>query len=215
MSHDKAAIQSICDRCILLDAGRLGMEGSPQAVMDYYNGAIAEKEITEESTVRQSTDEEGRTQTVSGTGEATITGVSLLDAAGEALEVVDVDAPVTLEVLVRARQPIPRMVLGFMVKDRLGLPIYGTNTHHLHAVEDNIGTGEELGFRFHFRMALGEGSYSVSLSISDGSTHLNKNYEWRDLALVFEVVNQSKDFFLGSSYLAVRHDILRRLPQAS
>ncbi len=50
VSHDKSAIQSICDEAILLDAGRLAMHGEPEAVMDYYNAMIAEKE---NSTVRQ------------------------------------------------------------------------------------------------------------------------------------------------------------------
>ncbi|MEI6181414.1 MAG: ATP-binding cassette domain-containing protein, partial [Chloroflexales bacterium] len=33
VSHDKGSIQGICDRAILLDAGRLSMEGAPDAVM--------------------------------------------------------------------------------------------------------------------------------------------------------------------------------------
>src|SRR5674476_1475067 len=37
VSHDKQAIQSICDHAILLDSGRLAKEGDPEAVMDYYN----------------------------------------------------------------------------------------------------------------------------------------------------------------------------------
>jgi lipopolysaccharide transport system ATP-binding protein len=214
VSHDKSAIQSICDRAILLDGGRIGMEGSPQAVMDYYNGAIAERD-TSDGTVRQVTDEGGLTRTISGTGEAIVTAVSLVDMQGQALDVADVDAPVTLAISVRAQAPVPRMVLGFMLKDRLGLPIYGTNTHHLHCAENDVQAGEDIDFRFHFRAALGEGTYSVSISISDASTHLNKNYEWRDLALVFEVVNLSKDFFLGTTYLAVRHETVRHLTQAS
>jgi lipopolysaccharide transport system ATP-binding protein len=42
VSHDKASIQSICDRAILLNAGKLVMEGQPEAVMDYYNALLAE-----------------------------------------------------------------------------------------------------------------------------------------------------------------------------
>ena len=36
------------------------------------------------------------------------------------LEVVDVGAPVTLRVKVKVESPIPRLVLGYMIKDRLG-----------------------------------------------------------------------------------------------
>src|SRR3546814_3456178 len=65
VSHDKDAIQSLCDRAILLSAGRLAMEGEPEAVMDYYNAMIAEKE---NSTVEITRLENGKTRTISGTG---------------------------------------------------------------------------------------------------------------------------------------------------
>jgi len=42
VSHDKASIQSLCDRAILLNAGKLEMEGEPEAVMDYYNALLAD-----------------------------------------------------------------------------------------------------------------------------------------------------------------------------
>src|SRR5450830_1776790 len=41
VSHDKSAIQSVCDRAILLDAGRISKEGKPEEIMDYYNAMIA------------------------------------------------------------------------------------------------------------------------------------------------------------------------------
>src|SRR6185295_7263858 len=37
VSHDKTSIQSVCDRAILLDAGRLAKEGPPEEIMDFYN----------------------------------------------------------------------------------------------------------------------------------------------------------------------------------
>jgi lipopolysaccharide transport system ATP-binding protein len=33
------------------------------------------------------------------------------------------------------------------------------------------------------------------------STHLGKNYEWRDLAVVFNVVNTEQQEFVGVSWL--------------
>ncbi len=41
VSHDKQAIQSICNRAILLDGGTVAMEGEPDVVMDYYNALLA------------------------------------------------------------------------------------------------------------------------------------------------------------------------------
>ena len=86
VSHDKQAIQSVCDRAILLDGGRLAREGAPEEIMDYYNALIAERE---NDTVRQAELENGKVQTVSGTGEASVLDIALVDRNGERVEVVD------------------------------------------------------------------------------------------------------------------------------
>ncbi|WP_306392857.1 ABC transporter ATP-binding protein [Telluria beijingensis] len=206
VSHDKQAIQSVCDRAILLDGGRLAREGKPEEIMDYYNAMIAERE---NDTVRQGETSDGKVQTVSGTGEATVSDIALLDEHGERVEVVDVGSPVTLEVRVQVNAPIPRMVLGYMIKDRLGQPMYGTNTHLKQLPLDDVAAGEEVVYRFAFPMNLGPGSYSVATAIVSTDTHLVNNYEWRDLALVFTVMNMRRPHFEGSAWLDPAIDIQR------
>ncbi|GAB3460222.1 ABC transporter ATP-binding protein [Massilia terrae] len=198
VSHDKQAIQSVCDRAILLDGGRLAKQGKPEEIMDYYNALIAERE---NATVQLKETEQGKVQTTSGTGEATVADIALLDEDGQRVEVVDVGAPVTLEVKVRARAAIPRMVLGYMIKDRLGQPMYGTNTHLKELPLADIAAGEEVVYRFAFPMNLGPGTYSVATAIVSTETHLVNNYEWRDLALVFTVMNMRRPHFEGSAWL--------------
>jgi len=206
VSHDKQAIQSVCDRAILLDGGRLAREGRPEEIMDYYNAMIAERE---NDTVRLQEIADGKTQTVSGTGEATVIDIALRDEGGERVEVVDVGSAVTLEVRVKAHAPIPRMVLGYMIKDRLGQAMYGTNTHLKELPLDDVGAGEEVVYRFAFPMNLGAGTYSVATAIVSTDTHLVNNYEWRDLALVFTVMNMRRPHFEGSAWLDPAIDIER------
>ncbi len=198
VSHDKQAIQSVCDRAILLDGGRLAKEGKPEEIMDYYNALIAERE---NETVRLNELTGGKVQTISGTGEATVSDIALFDERGEMVEVVDVGSEVTLQVKVKARAAIPRMVLGYMIKDRLGQPMYGTNTHLKEMPQDDVAAGEEVVFRFRFPMNLGPGTYSVATAIVSTETHLVNNYEWRDLALVFTVMNMRRPHFEGSAWL--------------
>ncbi|PTU78170.1 sugar ABC transporter ATP-binding protein [Pseudomonas indoloxydans] len=197
VSHDKQAIQSICDRAILLTAGRLAIEGQPEAVMDYYNALLAEKE----SNTRQVLTTNGKTKTQSGSGEAQILSVALLDSNSEPAEVVEVGAYIALEVKVRVNFEVPTLVLGYMIKDRLGQPVFGTNTYHLKSVEKDLCEGEELLYRFSLQANLGSGTYSIALALTDGADHLSKNYEWQDLAVLFEVVNRSKTPFVGNCWL--------------
>jgi lipopolysaccharide transport system ATP-binding protein len=207
VSHDRAAIQSICDRAVLLDAGRLASQGRPEEVMDFYNARIAER--GNDTTVVQDTTLEGRTQTSSGTGEATVTDITLLNTDGEPLEIVNVGVDVTLCVKVRINAPIERLVLGYMIKDRLGQQIYGTNTHHMAMPLDGMEAGDEAEFRFTFPLNLGPGSYSVTTALTSTETHLSDNYEWRDLAFLFIVMNMNRHEFVGTSWLEPKVQVMR------
>ncbi|WP_199063882.1 ABC transporter ATP-binding protein, partial [Serratia sp. ASV30] len=104
VSHDKQAIQSICDRAILLNAGRIEMEGEPEAVMDYYNALLAAKQNQK---VEQKITAEGKVQTISGTGEAEVSEISLLDSDNRKVEFVNVGQAVTLHIEVKVNKDIP------------------------------------------------------------------------------------------------------------
>ena len=56
-------------------------------------------------------------------------------------------------------------------------------------------------FEFSFSMNLGEGEYSVATALAGGETHLEGNYEWRDLAKVFSVVNTRQRVFSGCVWM--------------
>ena len=198
VSHDKGAIQSICDRAILLNAGKLAFEGEPEAVMDYYNAMLAE---SENQTVRQQVTDEGKVQTISGTGEVTLQEIMLLDENDKHLEVINVGQSVKLRLVANVTSDIPELVIGYMIKDRLGQPVFGTNTHHLKRNMFAVKGGTRAEFVFHFAANLGPGSYSVAIALHASDTHIALNYEWRDLAVVFSVTNIDKDTFVGVAWL--------------
>lgn len=206
VSHDRSAIQSICDTAILLEGGRMAMRGKPEEVMDYYNAMLAQREG---QTVRQEMLANGQVQTISGTGEAGIVSVRLLDAQGRSVEVAEVGQPMVLEVQTEVRQDIERLILGFMIKDRLGQAIYGINTHRLDKAITDLHAGERVTFRFAFDMRLGKGNYSIALSLSRLDSHLDRNFEWRDYGLVFHVINNRQEDFVGCSWLEAQTTISR------
>jgi lipopolysaccharide transport system ATP-binding protein len=206
VSHDRYAIQSICDRALLLHDGVLALQGKPDTVLDYYHALMADREG---KTIRQEMLSSGHVQTVSGTAEAVIAGVRLLNTEGRVLEVVEVGSAVVLEVQVQVQQPIEQLVLGFLIKDRFGQAMYGINTQRMAQVLESLQAGELLTYRFAFPVLLGQAHYSVSLSLSSQDSHLDKNYEWRDYGLVFHVVNTSRENFVGCSWLDAQISIDR------
>lgn len=200
VSHDKAAIQSICDRAILLHEGRVAMQGEPESVMDYYNAMLASQQP---QAVKQLSNGQGKVQTISGTGEVEIEKVSLLDEGNNSVEVIGVGQSVSLRVRICGRENVSGIVLGFMIKDRLGQAIFGTNTYHLGHSAFALQSGESLDCQFNFPANLGPGSYSVAVALHESDNHLERNYHWHDLALVFDVVNTEKNTFVGSNWLPV------------
>jgi len=198
VSHDKQAIQSICDFAILLSGGTLAMHGEPEAVMDYYNAMLADHQ---NQTVKQVTTESGKTQTVSGTGEAQVVAIALLNKNGTPIEVVDVGEFVRLRVEVQANAPIKRLILGYAIKDRLGQVIYGTNTDLKRQPLSNVPAGAHYQYEISFPANLGPGTYSVVTALTSTDTHLENNYEWRELALIFSVINLNKYHFAGLAWI--------------
>jgi len=200
VSHDKLSIQTICDRAILLNAGQVAMEGEPEAVMDYYNAMLADHQNQE---VKQLVLNDGRVQTISGTGEAILEAVALLDATYNPIELVAIGQPLILQVKCRAKEPIPSLTIGFMIKDRTGQTVFGTNTHYLEQPIDSLKRDDCITVRFHLDANFGEGSYSMAIALHSGQNHVMKNYEWRDLALVFNVLNMSKPPSVGNAWLPI------------
>ncbi|MNZ66686.1 hypothetical protein D3C78_849170 [compost metagenome] len=88
-----------------------------------------------------------------------------------------------------------------MIKDRLGQSVFGTNTHHLGCKLEALQVGENVEYAFNFPANLGVGSYSVAVALHAADNHIVCNYEWRDLALVFNVVNISKEEFVGLAWM--------------
>lgn len=198
VSHDQGAIQGLCDRAILLEHGIVIKDSDPESVMDYYNALIAKKE---HSRVEIRELKNGKTQTISGTGDARVIDVVLLNTEKEVIEFANVGETVTLSIKVRAENNLPKLVLGYIIKDRLGQTMYGTNTWHTEQVVHDVHRGSTLRYDIEFPINLGPGTYSVSTALVSTDTHLVDNYEWRDLACVFSVVNIDKTHFGGSAWL--------------
>lgn len=197
VSHDRGAIQAICDRAILLEQGSVLKDGEPEVVMDFYNALIAQKE---NSSITQVETENGKVETISGTGEATIEDIGLYNKENKLIEFAGVGEEVELRVKVKINQDIESLVLGYGIKDRLGQVMYGTSTWNTKQIIKNPILGEFYNFTLSFSMNLGVGSYSIQTALADSSTHLSRNYEWKDLALIFNVINIDKVEFVGCNW---------------
>jgi lipopolysaccharide transport system ATP-binding protein len=198
VSHDRGAIQALCDKAVLINDGVVEKYGDAEYVMDYYTALISAKERT---LISQSVLSDGRVQTISGSGVAKISSINLISVNEHKSETFEVNSEVTLSIDIDINENVSALVVGFMIKDRFGQAVYGTNTEYSDNQIYDLTVKDKITVEFSFYLALGPGSYSIATALSKASSHLDGSYEWRDLALVFSVANSTKNNFAGVVFL--------------
>ena len=201
VSHDPGAIKSLCDRAVLLDGGRIVADDTPDQVLDLYNALVAERE---NSTFEAEAAPVGEPAVGvrSGDKRAVLLAVDVHDTQGPA-RVLRVGQPMEVRVRLRKQAPVDDLTVGFMLRDRLGNDVFGTNTWHLKS-PGLAGLAEGSAATLCWQVPalnLGPGSYTVSVALHGDMTHIENSYDWWDKAALFEVVRGSEALFEGSCWL--------------
>lgn len=201
VSHSMGDVRALSDRVILLGEGRVLRDGPPDEVIDYYNALIAAKENAQ-LTVEQRRTKDGWSYTRSGTHEVTIEKIKLVDSdTGKDVSVAHIGQSLELRIHAKAYDIIPVLVLGVIIRDKSGHVVWGSNTWHTRQSFKNVKQGQTVRCALKFIASLGPGSYSLSSALTNGDTHLDKNYEWQDNVIVFDIINTTETFFLGTNAL--------------
>jgi lipopolysaccharide transport system ATP-binding protein len=194
-------VRSLCDRAVLLENGSILKDGYPDEVVDYYNALVAAKE-NEPLSIEQHRDKNGWLLTKSGTGEAEVLNIDLLDAeTNKPIKLAKVNQRLCLKTTIRINQNIPNLIIGFQLRDKSGHVVWGTNTRHTKQILEKLSKNQIIDIILQFNCTLGNGSYSFSPALVDLEGRAKTNYEWLDNALIFEVFNTDLDFFIGTSAL--------------
>lgn len=208
VTHSMADVRSLCERVILLDKGAPIKDGRPDEVVDYYNALIAAKENAK-LTIEQRREKNGWLLSKSGNGDAVITSTAIVDArTGERVTTALVDQELIIDTVVRINADVPRLVFGIMLRDRTGHVVFGTNTWHSQQVLKDLSEGQQIRVLTRLKCALGPGSYGLSLALHSEEAHVSNNMQWVENIEVFDVINATRDFFVGSSSLDVKIEIV-------
>lgn len=197
VSHDGAAVRALCSRALLLKAGTLIADGKPADVLNQYQKIIMEREQAYEADTALATPPDFAAEELSrpldysyrhGNGSAEIFGGTLKDATDRELHVVESGEPVSLRVVARFLRDLEDPVIGFLIRNRHGIHVYGTNTKEQQVEFGDVRRGEIIDVTFSFECWLGIDQYSISLAVHsrDGEA-----YDWLDAALFFKVTNMA------------------------
>ena len=202
VSHDPTAVKTLCQRALLLDGGRLIQDGPPDQVLDYYNALIAKREAS--WAILQSEAVGGRTTTRSGTFEARITEIDLLDANGRPARAFTVGEHGRIKARVQFTSPVVAPTAGILIRDRVGNDVFGTNSFYVAPIVDTYEAGDEMTVEFDVALNLGAGTYTLTVAVHSDATHLANNYDWWDKVIGFQIVPGPEPLFIGSAWLPVR-----------
>jgi lipopolysaccharide transport system ATP-binding protein len=158
VSHNLAAVEHLCRRCIWIDAGKIRMDGDSRPVIHaYMENALEDKG---DNCSLNNTDSRR------GTGQIWYRGVEFVSAEGYKQKIIRAGDPVVLRFHYSAREAVPSASFGFRMYTDLGTLVTETSTwHHGISVPASAGDGYldlEIGC-----LNLMPAKYSLSLWITD------------------------------------------------
>jgi lipopolysaccharide transport system ATP-binding protein len=182
VSHELDLLQSVCDEVWWLDAGTLVQRGGPREVLDAYRENITEKVRTWGATLKSPLLPSMRR----GDGRAEILSLETLGADGNPTAVWRSGEQATVRVTVRYHDAVEAPVIGIMIRTRIGLGVYGTNTELESVSTGSCAAGTRMRIEFAFRCELCPGEYTVTSAShdADGTAH-----DWVDDAVAISVAD--------------------------
>lgn len=180
VSHDLGLVKRLAHRAVLLLNGKVEAEGSPRDVVNRYVGLVVE---------RQKRTHDGGGLAASfrhGDGASEIVRVELLNCAGEPATTILNGETVDIRVTARFRENVSDPIIGILIRNRLGIDVFGTNTRLERCELGDFSAGEQVEIDFRFECLLTQQEYTITAAMQhwDGSSQ-----DWLDDVLSFRVVD--------------------------
>ncbi len=189
VSHDFAAIQSLCSQCIWLSGGMVMSSGSTSKVLKEYHSYI----------LNERNKQQGKKEIISNhskssnDSEILIKQVFLINADnGQVILDIKGDENVILEVCLNKTPNINDLVLGFIVRNRLGMDLFSQKVDLANS-EANVTDVEisVISINFNFKMPrLAKGVYTIYTAVAERVASGDVlHHVWSDNSYVFKSNN--------------------------
>ena len=197
VSHDPGAIRALCTRAILLNNGQMVADGSPFDVLNRYQKIIMAREQAYEAK-RDSQDDanEAALQKLNpaplnylfrhGDRSAEVLRVELLDSSGSPVELLETGEPLMIRVVYVAHVDLDEIVCGFLIRNKHGIHVYGTNTEIQQVPVEPVHKGEITEVTFKFNCWLAAELFSVSVAVHSSAA---VSFDWLDGCAFFRVMS--------------------------
>lgn len=229
VSHAISEVKSIGDRAMWLDAGRIREIGNTDLVVSRYMAAMVEKDNAYITTAHRKTYEERDAAVRApevvdtipnidhryGDGRAELLGIAVLNADGQRAYLLEPSSSIIVRISVRANEDIMLPIVGFMMRNNMGLDFAGTNTAREDFDLPPMAAGDVYTVDFHLQLPeLYPSAFSFSPAIADGTLQVYKTCDWIDNAIVLQM-SPGDGAIYGNIHLPCRVELNRCLTQAA
>jgi ABC-type polysaccharide/polyol phosphate transport system ATPase subunit len=167
VSHDLGLVKRLADRAALLVEGKVAALGAPGEVVNRY---VALVHAGEDAAANDASHGDGVSRILS------VTPLSSIDSGERA----------SIEIRAEARRDCPSIVVGLLIRNSLGIDVYGTNTRVEGLELGPFAAGERFAVRFAFRCLLTRGDYTLTVATQHAD---GRSQDWRDDFVSFTVID--------------------------
>lgn len=183
VSHDLGLVKQLSHRAVFLQNGEIQAIGDPRHVVDRYVATVLARQAADGAPPALPTSHSSATLR-HGDGSVEILAVNLRDASGQPLTTVNSGTTVTIQVEAIMREDRIDPMVGILVRNRIGMEVYGTNTQIENIRLGHLAAGARLCVAFTFACWLTPRQYTLSAAVQDSD---GSSYDWLEDAISFEV----------------------------
>jgi lipopolysaccharide transport system ATP-binding protein len=178
VSHDLGIVKRLADRAALMMHGEVAAVGKPSDIVNRYVGLVHELQLRD-------TPAEGGSYR-HGDGTSRIESIVILNGRGEEATSLLSGERATIRVRAVFAKDCEAPMVGMLIRNRLGVDVYGTNTKVEKVELGAYAAGDVLEIQFALDCLLSRAEYTLTVATqhADGASQ-----DWIDDALSFAVID--------------------------
>ena len=195
VSHDLGLVKRLADRAVLMLNGRVEADGAPSDVVNRYVGLVHEWQSREVAGAEPGAVSDDGNHNRHGDGASRIEAITLHQADGSPAAAVESGAPLTVRVAARFHRTVENPIVGILIRNRLGIDVFGTNTRVEGRDLGSFQAGDRLEVEFTFDCWLTQQDYTLTAATQHAA---GGSQDWLDDAVTFGVTDRRNTAGLAS-----------------
>ena len=226
VSHAAGDVKAIGDRAMWLEQGRMVDIGETDRVVERYLAAMVEKDTAYLALKAQQPRPEwaeAQSRPVEvidsipnidhryGDRRAEVIGIAVVDQYGAPLALLQPNSKAVVRISVRANTDVAMPIVGFMMRNHLGIDFAGTNTSREEYELAAMRRGDIYTVDFHLDLPeLYPSSFSFSPAVADGTLVSYQMCDWIDNAISLQMANGDAQVY-GYQHLPCKVEVNGRV----